>query len=70
MAVEHSLSRPLRGKALCEHTGSPRRGSPIAIAALVLILALEARGHCHKAQLDAADVVVVCWGPWQRARAT
>jgi hypothetical protein len=47
MEVQHSLSRPLRGKALCEHTGSPRRRFPITVAAFVLVLALVAGGHGH-----------------------
>jgi hypothetical protein len=64
MVVQHSLSRPLRGKALCEHTDSPRRGSPIVVAAFVLVLALVAGGHCREEQLDVEDTVAVCWGPW------
>jgi hypothetical protein len=47
MEVQHSLSRPLRGKALHEHTGNPRREFPIAVAAFVLVLALVAGSHGH-----------------------
>jgi hypothetical protein len=47
MEVQHSLSQPLRGKALCEHTGSPRRGFPIVVVAFVLVLALVVGGHGH-----------------------
>jgi hypothetical protein len=36
----------------------------------VLVLALVAGGHCREEQLDAVDAVAVCWGLWQRARAT